>query len=233
MSPLPNASAELQTSSAASKFLGVLTAALDVWSSAEAFGKGDIPSGILYGVGAGGGLLAAFGAGTIAGPIGIGLVVVSVVGLAIWNGTKEANKHQPGSDGGVSMRFLQHAGFSEPAARALVDQSGDGHSAVPLLERYAQLKGLNLADPAQRQRFVDWINAMPPERLGQLRDNLHHTLDDIDGDVSRFNATADSDTLSVPDIRNRPHFAWTGVASPDSAAQLDAVLGVLSLPVLR
>ena len=218
--------------SAASKFLGVLTAALDIWSSADAFGKGDIPSGILFGVGAGGGLLAAFGSGSIAGPIGIGLVVVSVVGLAVWNGIKEANKHEYDSDGGTSMRFLQHAGFSMAAARALVDQSGDGHSPMPLLARYAELKGLNLADPAQHQRFVDWINAMPPERLGALRDNLHNTLDDIDGDVSRFNATADDDQWVVSDTHFRPHFAYSGAAEPNSAAQLDAVLEVLELPVL-
>ena len=62
--------------------------------------------------------MAAFGSGSLAGPIGIGLVVVSVLGLSIWNGIKEANKHEPGSDGGASMRFLQHAGFSEAAARA-------------------------------------------------------------------------------------------------------------------
>ena len=52
--------------------------------------------------------MAALGAGSIAGPIGIGLVVVSVVGLGIWNSVKEANKHEPGNDGGVSTRFLQH-----------------------------------------------------------------------------------------------------------------------------
>jgi len=219
--------------SAASKFLGVLTAALDIWSSADAFGKGDIPSGILFGVGAGGGLLAAFGSGSIAGPIGIGLVVVSVLGLAVWNGIKEANKHEFDNDGGTSMRFLLHAGFSQAAAHALVDQSGDGHSPVPILARYAELKGLNLEDPAQRQTFVDWINTMQPEQFEVLRDNLHHTLDDIDGDVSRFHATADDDAIVVPDTQSRPHFAAFGDATPRSAAQLDAVLGVLSIPVLQ
>jgi LysM repeat protein len=220
-------------SGAASKFLSTLTAAIDVWSSAEAFGKGDVPSGILYGAGAGGGLLAAFGTGSIAGPIGIGLVVVSVVGLAIWNGVKEANKHEFDSDGGTSMRFLQHAGFDAEAARTLVDQSGEGYSTVPLLARYAELKGLNLGDPVQRQKFVDWVNAMPPERLGGLRDNLHRTLDDVDGDVGRIGATAADDAMAVSDIGNRPYFAATGYAQPKSAAQIDAVLSVLEIPVLR
>lgn len=94
------------------------------------------------GVGATGGVMAALGAGSIAGPIGIGLVVVSVVGLGIWNSVKEANKHEPGNDGGVSTRFLQHAGLSESAAAALNDQSGEGYNVMPMLARYAQTKGL-------------------------------------------------------------------------------------------
>lgn len=220
-------------STAASKFLGVLTAALDTWSAIDAGMKGDVPSAVLYGVGAGGGLLAAFGSGSLAGPIGIGLVVVSVLGLSIWNGIKEANKHEPDSDGGASMRFLQHAGFSESAARALVDQSGDGHSAVPLLERYAQLKGLDLTQTADRDTFVAWVNGMSGDQLGALRDNLHRTLDEFDGDVSRFNATADDDPWVVPDTAQRPWFAAGGDAQPESAAQLDAVLAVLEIPTLQ
>lgn len=219
--------------SAASKFLGVVTAAMDVWTAADSFAQGDIPSGVLYGVGAGGGLLAAFGSGSLAGPIGIGLVVVSVVGLAVWNGIKEANQHEPGSDGGLSMRFLQHAGFSESAARALCDQTGDGVSPVPIFARYAELKGIDLADPAERQRFVDWVNAMPPEKLAVLRDNLHRALDEFEGDASRLSATADDDDWVVRDTQQRPWFAASGAARPESAAQVDAVLEVLGVPALN
>jgi hypothetical protein len=217
--------------SAASKFLGVLTAAMDVWNAADAFANGDIPSGVLYGVGAGGGVLAAFGAGSVAGPIGIGLVVVSVVGLAVWNGVKEANRHEPDSDGGASMRFLQHAGFSAEAARALCDQSGEGYSPVPILARYAELRGLDLSDAADRQRFVDWIDAMPPERLAALRDSLHRTLDEFDGDATRLQASADGDAQAVADTQARPWFAAAGAAQPESALQIDAVLQVLQLPL--
>ena len=219
--------------SAASKFLGVVTAAMDVWTAADSFANGDIPSGVLYGVGAGGGLLAAFGSGSLAGPIGIGLVVVSVVGLGIWNGVKEANQHEPGSDGGVSLRFLQHAGFNEAAARALCDQTGDGVSPVPIVARYAELKGLDLANPAERQEFIDWVNAMPPDKLAALRDNLHRTLDEFDGDASRLPATADDDDWVVQDTLQRPWFAASGAARPESAAQIDAVLQVLELPALN
>ena len=52
---------------------------------------------------------------------GLALVGISAAGLWIWNGGKESRKHEPGSDGGTSMRFLQHAGLSEDAARALTD----------------------------------------------------------------------------------------------------------------
>ena len=218
-------------STAASRFLSVLTAAVDVWSAADAFGQGDIPAGVLYGVGAGGGLMATFGAGSVAGPIGIGLVVVSVVGLAIWNDRKQANQHEPDHDGGVSLRFLQHAGLGEEAARALVDQSGDGHSVVPLLARHASLHGLDLADPEQQRQFVDWINQMPPERLAALRDNLHRTIDHLEGDASQLPATTSEDAWIVEDTRQRPWFAVSGAARPESAAQVDAVLEVLELPL--
>ena len=219
-------------SAAAGKFLGVLGAGFDVWNMGESFAKGDIPSGILYGVGATGGVMAALGAGSLAGPIGIGLVVVSVIGLGIWNSVKESRKHEPDSDGGTSMRFLQHAGLSEAASRALTDQSGDGHSVMPLLNRYAELKGMKLDDPAQQKKFVEWLNTMSPEQLAALRDNLHHTADDTDGDPSRFQPTSDNDGFVVPDIANRPWFTRMGDRGPESMAQLEAQLALLQIPTL-
>jgi hypothetical protein len=219
-------------SALAGKLLGSLTAGFDAWSAAEAFSKGDVASGVLYGVGAGGGLLAALGTGSMAGPIGLGLVVVSAVGLAIVNGNKEANKHEPGSDNGVSQRFLAHAGFDEDASRALVDQSGDGRSVVPFLEQYARAQGLDLTNATDRDRYVQWVNDMPSDQLAALRDNLHGTVDEFEGDPSRFEATADDDDRVVPDIAARPWFAASGVAQPESAAQLNAVLDVLGVPAL-
>lgn len=216
----------------ASKLLGSLTAGFDAWSAAEAFSKGDVASGVLYGVGAGGGLLAALGTGSMAGPIGLGLVVVSAVGLAIVNGNKEANKHEPDSDKGVSQRFLAHAGFDEDASRALVDQSGDGRSVVPFLEQYARAQGLDLTNAADHDRYVQWVNAIPTDELAAVRDNLHRTADEFEGDPSRFEATADDDNWVVPDIAARPWFAASGVAQPESAAQLNAVLDVLGVPAL-
>jgi hypothetical protein len=220
--------------SAASKFLGVLSAVFDIWNAGEAAVKGDIPSAILYTTTAGGGLLAAFGTGSLAGPIGIGIVLVSVIGLSIWNGVKEANMHEPGSDNGVSMRFLQHAGLNELTARALVDQSGDGYSPVPMLERYAQLQGLDLANPVQRQKFVDWVNSIPVDKLATLRNTLHMTLDNLDGDVSKFTATNSNDAKLVPMIE-RPENSFAAYSGYDlrSAAQLSAVIKVLGIAPLK
>ena len=222
-------------STAAGKFLGVLGAGFDVWNMGESFAKGDIPSGILYGVGAAGGLMATLGAGSLLGPIGIGLVVVSVVGLGIWNSTKEANKHEPGSDGGASMRFLQHAGLSESTARALVDQSGEGFSPVPLLNRYAELKGLNLADPAQQRQFADWLNQMSPEQLASMRDHMHLTLDKFDGDVGKIQATQADDAKWKPTTEHYMHkdgiFYYTDNA-PTSAVQIDKLLQSLNAATL-
>lgn len=218
-------------SSLVGRVLGAGMAVFDVWSAVESAQKGDYTSAGLYGAGAAGGVMAALFTGPV-GWAGLALVGISAAGLWIWNGVKESRKHEPGSDGGTSMRFLQHAGLSEDAARALTDQSGDGHSVMPLLNRYAELKGMKLDDPAQQKQFIDWINGMQPEQLAALRDNLHETADDIDGDPAKFNATADRDRYVVPDIADRPWFTRMGDHGPESVAQLEAQLQVLQIPVL-
>ena len=103
---------------------------------------------------------------------------------------------------------------------------------MPLLNRYAELKGMKLEDPAQQKKFIDWINGMQPEQLAALRDNLHETADDIDGDPAKFNATADGDRYVVPDIADRPWFTRMGDHGPESVAQLEAQLQVLQIRVL-
>ena len=218
-------------SSLVGRVLGAGMAAFDVWSAVDSAQKGDYTSAGLYGAGAAGGVMAALFTGPV-GWIGLGLVGLSAVGLGIWSGVKASRTHEPDSDGGTSTRFLQHAGLSDDAARALNDQSGDGHNVMPLLSRYAELKGLKLDDPAQQKQFADWINAMAPEQLAALRDNLHRTADELDGDPAGFNETADDDKWVVPDIANRPWFTRSGDQGPASIAQLEAQLSVLQVPVL-
>jgi hypothetical protein len=121
------------------------------------------------------------------------------------------------------MRFLQHAGLNEATARALTDQSGDGHSPMPIFERYAQLKGYDLSQPGDQKKFTDWLNAMPPDQLGQVRDRIHRELDAFDGDAQKFGLTAAPHQASRADMGN----PWS--LRPRSVEQLDKLLAHLQL----
>lgn len=190
----------------AGKIATGLTAVADFALGLKAASEGDYATAALWGVSAVGGglsLAAAAGAGwagSWAGPVGIALVALAAVGIGLVAKVNESNKH----DNETSAAFLQHAGFDQEAADALVDQSGDGHSPVPLLEKYAELKGYDLTDPAQRQTFVDWVNDMPLDRLEHLRNWAHHTLDDFGGDVGKFGSDT---TVHIPTT-------WTRTVPP-------------------
>jgi spore germination cell wall hydrolase CwlJ-like protein len=209
------------------KVLGALGAAFDFWNAYDYAKAGDNVSAGLSAAAGAGTIAAAVGTGTMAGPIGLAVVGAAVIGQMIWDDIKQSNIHM----NETSANFLQHAGFDKEAATALVDQSGDGHSPVPILVKYAELKGFNMEDPTHQRAFVDWINNIPPENLAALRDNLHHTLDEIGGDVSKFNATAPNDADRIWDTQQRPWFTRSGVAKPESAAQLDAMLPILEIPM--
>ncbi|MDO5087926.1 MAG: hypothetical protein Q4D74_10040, partial [Comamonadaceae bacterium] len=172
---------------------------------------------------------ATFGAGSLAGPIGIGLVLVSAIGLGVWESIKEANKHEPGSDNGISLRFLKHAGFTEDKARELVDQSGEGYSVVPLLARYAEHKGLDLKNAKDQEVFVNWVNKMSLEDLTHIRGLMHTWLDMLDGDVEKFGATKDNDGTwdPVQEISGDHNNYWVTTTvhlPPGSAVQMDELL---------
>jgi hypothetical protein len=209
------------------KVLGALGAAFDFWNAYDYAKAGDNFSAGLSAAAGAGTIAAAVGTGTMAGPIGLAVVGGAIVTQMIWDDIKQSNIHM----NETSENFLKHAGFDQEAAHELVDQSGDGHSPVPILVKYAEHKGFNMDDPAGQQAFVDWINNIPPENLAALRDNLHHTLDEIGGDVSKFNATAPNDEQRIWDTQQRPWFARTGEARPESAAQLDAMLPILEIPM--
>lgn len=187
---------ELFASRVAGRIVGGLSAAADGWLAANAFAKGDYAVGTLYSVAAAGGALAAAsGLGAIGvwgGPIGIGLTAIAAIGIYAIQSTRDSNIHMDDPD---TAPFLEFAGFSSEAAKALTDQSGDGHSPVPILQQYAELKGYDMKDAGQRQAFVDWVNGLSPELLGDLRDVLHHTIDDYDGDPTKLgNDTVEPET---------------------------------------
>lgn len=225
------------SSKPAVKFLGVLGSSFDFINAYEFYKSGDhVSAGISAAAGAGG-VTAALGTGTMAGPIGLAIVGGAVIAQMLWNDVRQSNVHM----NGVSADFLQHAGFERDAAEALVDQSGEGYSPMPILVKYAELKGLDMDDPAGQQAFVDWINDMPADKLATLRDNLHHTLDDMNGDLGQFGATAEDDLYytwssqqdGVPTpykyVTYEKDAILSGDSSPSSAAQVDAVLRTLGI----
>ncbi|MGH6858889.1 MAG: LysM peptidoglycan-binding domain-containing protein, partial [Phyllobacterium sp.] len=233
------------SSTTAAKWLGSVGASFDLVLATRSYMGGDWQMGTLQAAAGAGGILAAFGTGSMAGPVGLVIVGTAVIGQMLLTDTRESNKYMTDT----SMRFLQHAQLSEDTARALVDQSGDGYSPVPLLLKYAEMKGYKLDEPADHQRFVDWLNAIPQDKLATLRDNLHHTLDGTDGDTSKFPLTASDDAdYTDPEKLNhrgpavsgrapapaRPSTAdkiQSGDASPVSVAQIDVVLSELGIPM--
>ncbi|MPZ38232.1 MAG: LysM peptidoglycan-binding domain-containing protein [Rhizobiales bacterium] len=211
------------------KFVHLLGAGLAGIDALARLGRGDILGAGLNAAVAGGVGYAVFGSSTLAGPIGFGIATAATLGLFVWDGIQNAS-HNSRFETGTTADFLRHAGFSEEAAQALIDQSGESYSPVPILMRYGELHGLT------PEQTVAWVNSIAssedgPAKLDALRDNLHHTLDEIDGNVSEFNATADNDAERIWDTEQRPWFARTGEARPESAAQLDAMLPILEIEV--
>ncbi|EJN03650.1 LysM peptidoglycan-binding domain-containing protein [Phyllobacterium sp. YR531] len=232
------------SSTTAAKWLGSVGASFDLVLATRSYMGGDWQMGTLQAAAGAGGILAAFGTGSMAGPVGLVIVGAAVIGQMLLTNTRESNIYMTDT----SMRFLQHSGLSQETARALVDQSGDGFSPVPLLMKYAEMKGYKLDEPADLQRFVSWLDAIPQDDLAALRDNLHHTLDGLHGDVSGFPATAGDDAnytdaqklnhrtqsvsgkaaVSLPSLADKIE---SGDASPRSVAQIDATLRQLGISV--
>ncbi len=222
------------------KFLGALSGGFDAWLAFDYFKGGDPLMGSLSAAAAGGTVMAALGTGTMFGPAGLVIVGAAVIGQMIVADTRDSNRYMTDT----SKRFLTHSGLSETAAGVLVDQSGDGHSPVPILARYAELRGFQLDQPADRQRYIDWLNGIPKEKLETLRDNLHHTLDEIGGDLTKLPATAGSDGryTDAQRLNERyvggqvyiPSFAdqiRNGNAAPASIRQIDVVLAELGIGI--
>jgi hypothetical protein len=206
----------------AGRFVHVLGATVAGADGLNRLGQGDyFGAGLSLAV-AGGVTWGALGSSAFAGPVGFGVAAVGTLGLWIYDGIR-SSAHNSRFEGQTTAKFLEQANFDPDAARELADQSGDGFSVVPLLMRYGELRGMNA------QQTVAWVNDIDPTRLGALRDSLHRTLDEIDGDVARFQATDASDKLQVSDTQQRPWFAASGDARPMSAAQMDAILGVLQI----
>ncbi|HET8791153.1 MAG TPA: hypothetical protein VFM75_08070, partial [Modicisalibacter sp.] len=209
------------------KFVHILGAGLAGADALARLSRGDVVGAGLNVAVAGGVGYSIFGSSSLAGPIGFGIATVATLGLFAWDGIQNV-QHNNRFQTPTTAEFLSHAGFNEEAAQALSDQSGEGYSPVPLLMHYGDLQGLT------PEQTVAWINGIAggdngPAKLAALRDNLHNTLDEINGDISQFPATADNDDLQIWDTQQRPHFAAVGEAQPESAAQLEPILAALDI----
>lgn len=212
----------------AGRALGVIGAGFDVWAAGESFGKGDVTKGLIYLAGAAGGVTAALVSGPV-GWIALGFVAASAVGIAIVDHHRTVTAHEFDNDNGVATKFLEHSNLTHDVSKALNDQSGEGYSVMPMLNRYAEVKGMDLSKSEDQKKFVDWLNAMPPRDLEALRTNMHIALDKHDGDVSHFEATAPGDSTYQPETGRSGFAPWS---VPESAVQFDALLRELNVSPL-
>ncbi len=223
------------------KFLGAVGAAFDGWNSIKAFSNNDPLMGGIHAATAAGGLAATFGAGTIAGPIGIGVVILGVGATMIIDDVRTANKYENPR----AINFLDESQLSDEAAKALTDNSGDGNSAVPLLVEYAREKGFDLENADHRAAFTTWLNGMSSEQLANLRDNLHHTIDEFGGDAAKLEQTAPDDyeytsgtfydrevVTPYKTFLGERFYVESGDAAPASVTQIDVALETLGIPEL-
>ncbi len=220
----------------AAKVAGVFSAGLGAWTAVDYFENGDPLMGALEGTAAAGGIVAALGTGTVAGPIGL-VVVLGALGAEYFvTDRREASKFETEK----AKQFAAH-GLSREAADLLIDQSDDGNSVAPLLVQYARLKGVDPQSQAGNARFAAWLDGIKPEQLEKLVENLHNTIDSFDGDESRLTQTADSDLsftqanlfqMNFAGSRSTASKVHAGDVAPISVAQLDVVVGELGIPAL-
>lgn len=227
MRDLPADSRTVTGLKAAGRFVHVLGAGMAGVDALSRLGQGDLVGAGLNATVAGGVSYAVFGSSAWAGPIGFGVAAAATLGLFVYDGirsTQHSNRFQTDE----ATAFLADSEvFSDEAAQVLTDTSSESHSPVPILLEYGRLRGLNA------EQTVDWINSIDSDRLAALRDNLHHTLDEIDGDLGRFGDTHDDDEWFVRDTEQRPWFARSGVSRPESATQVDAILEALEIDLPR
>lgn len=223
MRNLPASSPTVSALKGAGRFVHVLGAGMAGVDALARLGEGDLVGAGLNATVAGGVGYAVFGSSAWAGPIGFGVAAAATLGLFVYDGirsTQHSNRFQTEE----ATAFLADSEvFDDEAASVLTDTSGEAHSPVPILLEYGRLRGLDT------EQTIDWINSIDPDRLAALRDNLHHTLDEIDGDLSRFGETHDDDEWFTRDTEQRPWFAASGESRPESAVQVDAILQVLEI----
>lgn len=207
-------------SRAAGRILGAVGAGLEIWNAADSiFGEGDVGRGALHLTSAGGTLLASFAGGPVGVIAGVSIVITSTIGLGLVDRAEHNNRFQQDAH----RDFLEASDLSDEAAGVLFDTSGEGFSPLPILLEYGGLRGLSV------EETIEWINSIDPDALAVLRDYLHNTLDDLDGDLSGFGETAETDESFIAGVERARHLRIPGPRTPESAVQVDALLQQLDI----
>jgi hypothetical protein len=108
----------------------------------------------------------AFGASVAAGPVGMGILAISLVGQMVDGGRKEAHKYEE-----ESAACLKGAGFNDFAAGQLSRRSDylssePGKPQMPFLAEYARFKHISMTE------LRDWINTLTPDQVQRLSNNV-------------------------------------------------------------
>lgn len=220
--------ARFSASTTFGKVLGTVGLGLGLVGVVDSLSEGDLAQAGIGAVGVGGGALALFGTASWAGPVGVVIgfaAAAASFGLSIFRANEAEGELED-----ASRPFLESLGFDEEAADILSDFSGEGYSSVGLLMRYGESRGLTAVET------VAWINDIPGEELGRLRDILNYVADDIDGKYADFPATTSDDARFNDEeyaqvARDNPGHLVLGELPPESAAQLDIALEVLGITV--
>ncbi|MEB2847422.1 hypothetical protein GAO09_24860 [Rhizobiales bacterium RZME27] len=223
------------------KAIGVVGAVFDGVNSVQAFMDDNPWMGAAHAVTAVGGATAAIGAGSMFGVVGVGVTILGVGATMVIADVQDKSKYETEA----SKRFLNHSALDEEASAILIDQSGGGHSPVPLLLEYAEKKGFDLDNDDHRNAFAEWVNAMSADQLTTLRDNLHHTIDDFGGNEAQLAITAPDDyeytsstfydrevVTPYKTFLGERFYVEGGDASPSSVTQIEVALGTLGIPQL-
>lgn len=185
------------TANGASKAIGVASVGLAAYNFVDSAVEGDA-AGLFFNGGALAGGVIAFAAPGVGTAISLAFSGLSLahsqakkVELSNQYTTLDADpEHRQNA-----IDFITGAELSEDAAIALLDRSGEGHSAIPVFIRYGEEQGWTLKET------LDYIDSR--QEIGDLdhkRDYYHGLLDDANGDVSAI----DSADLEAP-IAPAPH----------------------------
>ncbi|SDX93565.1 hypothetical protein [Lysobacter enzymogenes] len=156
------------------KVLGVVSAVGDVAKLVDALLSDRPLKGVeagLYGLGATGTVIMAVSTGPVGALVGSVMIGVSVFGQASLGDYRDKQGKIEGS-----IKFLQNAGFDADAAAVLGDQGEDEYylavPTVPLIMEAARDNRIGAGKPLEGQEAIDFINAMPRDKLQVMVNQL-------------------------------------------------------------